>query len=214
MEKAGKDFYMKSALELARALLGCLLIHRTEDGICAGKIVETEAYMGTKDKASHSYNNRRTKRTETMFGPSGQAYVYLIYGMYHCMNIVAAEPDNPQAVLIRALEPIDGLDLMAYRRYSKSLSDCSRKELLNLTNGPGKLCQAMKITIKNNGESLTGNSLYIVKQGTPKASDIITTTRINIAYAEEAVHFPYRFYIKNSPYVSVRDKAEELKAGR
>lgn len=206
MEKLRREFYSKSALELARAILGFNLVHITKYGRLVGKIVETEAYMGEHDKAAHSYNNRRTKRTEVMFGPPGYSYVYLIYGIYYCFNIVAAEVDIAQAVLIRALEPIEGLEIMANLRYKKSLHQCNKREILGLTNGPGKLCQAMNINKDNNGQDLCGNMLFLQKAEKPQETDIITTTRINIGYAEEAIHFPYRYYLNNSPYVSVRNK--------
>ncbi|HHY81685.1 MAG TPA: DNA-3-methyladenine glycosylase [Clostridiales bacterium] len=211
MQKPDRSFYKCSALELAKKLLGYHLVRIIDNKALIGKIVETEAYMGEFDKAAHSYNNRRTKRTETMFGPPGHAYVYLIYGMYYCMNIVAAETGIPQAVLIRALEPVEGMKEMAELRYGKSLDQCSEREILGLTNGPGKLCKAMHITGTDNGEDLCGDRLFILKGPVPPDSDIVNTTRINIDYAEEAIHFPYRFYINSSPYVSVRDKKYNTK---
>ena len=206
MIKPNRDFYRKSSLELAKVLLGYNLVHITEHGKLIGKIVETEAYMGIHDKAAHSYNNTRTKRTEVMFGPPGHAYVYLIYGMYNCMNIVAAKTDVPQAVLIRALEPVEGMESMAQLRYEKSFHECSNKEIVGLSNGPGKLCQAMDISRNENGLDLVSSKLFLLEGDSPAETDIVTTTRINIDYAEEAVDFPYRFYIDSSPYVSVRVK--------
>jgi DNA-3-methyladenine glycosylase len=204
MTKPRRNFYRMSAVELAKSLLGFHLVHVTEHGRLIGRIVETEAYMGKHDKAAHSYNNRRTKRTEVMYGPPGYSYVYLIYGMYYCFNVVAAEVDIAQAVLIRALEPIEGMEKMAELRYKKPLYECNKREIIGLTNGPGKLCQAMGINKDNNGQDLCGNKLFLKKAETPSEADIVTTTRINIGYAEEAIHFPYRFYINSSPYVSVR----------
>lgn len=206
MIKPDRDFYRKSSLDLAKNLLGYNLVHVSEHGKFIGRIVETEAYMGIHDKAAHSYNNTRTKRTEVMFGPPGHAYVYLIYGMYHCMNIVAAETDIPQAVLIRALEPVEGMESMAKLRYKKSLQLCTKKELIGLSNGPGKLCQAMGISRNENGLDMVNSKLFLLENDSPVESDIVTTTRINIDYAEEAIDFPYRFYIDSSPYVSVRVK--------
>lgn len=206
MIKLNRDFYRKSSLELAKNLLGYHLVHITEHGRLIGKIVETEAYMGIHDKAAHSYNNTRTKRTEVMFGPPGHAYVYLIYGMYNCMNIVAAETDIPQAVLIRAIEPVEGMKSMAQLRYKKNLYECSKKEIVGLSNGPGKLCQAMDISRNENGLDLVNSKLFLLENDPPAKSDIVTTTRINIGYAEEAIDFPYRFYINSSPHVSVRVK--------
>ncbi|HHT64961.1 MAG: DNA-3-methyladenine glycosylase [Caldicoprobacterales bacterium] len=210
MEKPNRSFYAVSGLQLARKILGLYLVHITDHGRLIGRIVETEAYMGAQDKAAHSFNNRRTKRTEVMFGPPGHAYIYLIYGMYHCMNIVAAETGMPHAVLIRALEPVEGITKMAELRYQKNLSDCSKREVLGLTNGPGKLCQAMNINKLNNGQDLCNSNLFLLKaETTLKDDEIVTSTRINIAYAEEAIHFPYRFYINSSPYVSVRDRKQK-----
>jgi DNA-3-methyladenine glycosylase len=204
--KPDREFYRKSGLDLAKGILGYNLVHITEHGTLIGRIVETEAYMGINDKAAHSYNNSRTKRTEVMFGPPGHAYVYLIYGMYHCMNIVAAEIDIPHAVLIRALEPVEGMEVMAQLRYKKNYLQCSKREIVGLSNGPGKLCQAMNITRNENGLDLVSSKLFLMGNDLPAENDIVTTTRVNIDYAEEAIDFPYRFYIDSSPYVSVRVK--------
>jgi len=206
MEKLEREFYSHSAIEVAKNLLGKYLAHRINGRERLGKIVETEAYMGPEDKAAHSCNNRRTKRTEVMFGPPGYAYVYRIYGMYSCMNVVASERESPQAVLIRALEPVKGLEEMAEARYGKSLSDCAKKDRPGLTNGPGKLCMAMGISDRDSGENLCGNRIFILKEDLEPAFNMVTTTRIHIDYAEEAVHYPYRFYIDGNPYVSVRNR--------
>lgn len=206
MEKLERKFYSSGAIEVAKNLLGKYLLHRINGQERLGKIVETEAYMGPEDKAAHSCNNRRTKRTEVMFGPPGYAYVYRIYGMYSCMNVVASERESPQAVLIRALEPVKGLEEMAEARYGKSLSDCAKKDRLGLTNGPGKLCMAMGITDRDSGENLCGNRIFLLKGDREPAFNMVTTTRIHIDYAEEAVLYPYRFYIDGNPYVSVRER--------
>jgi len=170
-----------------------------------GKIVETEAYMGFHDKGSHSYNGRRTPRNEVMYGEEGHAYVYFIYGMYYCLNAVAAEEGIAQAVLIRALEPVEGLDIMAVNRFNKPLAELKSKDILNLTSGPGKLCKAFNITRELNGEDLTGDKLYICKN-TMKKDDfnIVEAKRIGIDYAEEAKDFLWRFYIEGNKYVSVK----------
>lgn len=204
MDKLTRSFYNKNAMEVAQDLLGKYLIHKTESGEFVAKIVETEAYMGAIDKAAHSYNNRRTKRTEIMFGPPGFAYVYLIYGMYSCFNVVANAKDFPEAVLVRALEPVAGLELMAKSRYGKKLDQLKNKELIGLTNGPGKLCQSMNISLKDNGIDLCGDKLFIAKNKKMDKSklQIVATTRINIDYAEEAALYPYRYYIKGNQYVS------------
>ena len=160
--KISKEFYNKSGLDLAPKLLGLTLVHRTKDGITSGKIVEVEVYMGSKDRAAHSFSGKPTKRTKVMFGEFGHAYIYLIYGMYYCMNVVANEIGTAEAVLIRALEPLEGIELMTKRRNGKLLKQ--------LCSGPGKLCDAMGIDKSNNGMDLTGSQLYIEKPKIGRAS--------------------------------------------
>jgi DNA-3-methyladenine glycosylase len=183
-------------------LLGKYLIHVVDGVKLIGKIVETEAYMGPSDKAAHSYNNRRTERTSVMFGPPGYAYVFAIYGIYFCMNVVTEEVDKPQAVLIRAVEPVAGLEKMAQIRYRKDLLNCRKSEFIGISNGPGKLSKAMNITKLSNGNDLCGRKLYIAEQELEQEFEIVITNRINIDYAEEAVYFPWRFYIKGNEFVS------------
>lgn len=202
MKKLERSFYRKSSLDLAKELLGKHLIFHTGDEKLIARIIETEAYMGFNDKAAHTYNGKRTPRTETMYGEEGHAYVYIIYGMYNCLNVVAAEKEIAQAVLIRALEPIEGLDKMALNRFNKPLSELNKSQVLGLTNGPGKLCKAFGITRDLNGEDFTGDSLYIC-EGSEKEFDIVEAKRIGIDYAEEAKDFPWRYYIKGNKYVSV-----------
>ncbi|HEY8444645.1 MAG TPA: DNA-3-methyladenine glycosylase [Bacilli bacterium] len=200
MNKLNSQFYKRSSLEVAPELLGKHLVFINNGKELVGRIVEVEAYMGPHDKAAHSYNNRRTKRNEIMYGPGGYAYIYLIYGMYYCLNVVTANELEPQAVLIRAVEPISGLDEMAINRYQKSYQDLSSKEKLNLTNGPGKVTKALGITMKQYGESFNSDNLYILDY--PCDEKIIQTKRINIEYAEEARYFPWRFYLEGNKYVS------------
>src|SRR4051795_7537553 len=141
-----QEFYEQPTLELAKALLGCLLVKETKEGIAAGYIVETEAYIGPGDRAAHSYQNRRTKRTEVMFQRSGLAYTYLMHT--HCLfNVVSGGEERPEAVLVRAVEPRYGIQLMKSRR--------GIKELKNLTNGPGKLTKSLGISMEDYGSSLT-----------------------------------------------------------
>lgn len=204
MKKLSREFYNRPSVDVAPDLLGKYLVNTVEDMQIIGKIVEVEAYMGPSDKAAHSYNNKRTPRTEVMFGLPGFAYVFAIYGMHNCMNIVTNGIDKPQAVLIRALEPISSLEKMAELRYKKAFSICTNREILGLTNGPGKLCKAMNISITNNKEDLCGESLYILEDTSEDTPQIVTTTRINIDYAEEAIDYPWRFYIKYNKYVSYR----------
>jgi len=192
--KLEREFYNRSSLEVAKDLLGLNLVHVTDEGVTKGKIVEVEAYMGTKDKAAHSFRGKPTKRTEVMFGECGHAYVYMIYGMYYCMNVVANKIGTPEAVLIRALEPISGIELMTKRRKVKSIKQ--------LCNGPGKLCIAMGISKENNGMDLTSSSLYIEDVIEKEEFEIESSKRINIDYAEEAKDFLWRYTIKGSKYIS------------
>lgn len=202
MKKLEREFYNRDSVTVAKELLGKYLVHKIDGEEIIGRIVEVEAYMGPEDKAAHSYNNRRTDRNEVMYGSCGYAYVYIIYGMYNCMNIVVEEVGKPQAILIRALEPIAGLKSMAIFRYNKNFKELNRREKLGLTSGPGKLCIALKIHKTQNGEDLCTDKLYILSEEKETPFEVVSTTRINIDYAEEAVHYPWRFYIKDNPYVS------------
>ncbi|HHX56104.1 MAG TPA: DNA-3-methyladenine glycosylase [Clostridiales bacterium] len=192
--KIKKDFYKVSALELAPKLLGLNLVHNTKEGITKGKIVEVEAYMGTKDKAAHAYSGIPTKRTKPMFGEAGHSYVYLIYGMYYCMNVVANKVGKAEAVLIRALEPIEGIELMNNRREGKVLKQ--------LCSGPGKLCIAMGINKANNEMDLSGNQLYIEDPKEKEEFVVEKSKRINIDYAQEAKDYLWRYTIKDSKFLS------------
>ncbi|MCM8709478.1 DNA-3-methyladenine glycosylase [Clostridium sp. SYSU_GA19001] len=202
MKRLERDFYNKDGVTVAKELLGKYLVHVVEGEELIGKIVEVEAYMGPFDKAAHSFNNRRTERNEVMYGPPGFAYVYMIYGMYNCMNVVAEDIGKPQAILIRALEPVKGLEAMSKFRYGKEYYKLSKREKLGLTSGPGKLCKAFNIDRSVNGEDLCKEKLYIFKDEVEEKFEIITTKRINIDYAEEAKDYPWRFYIKDNSYVS------------
>jgi len=202
--KLQREFYSRDTITVAKELLGKILVHNYKGKLLKGKIVETEAYLGINDKAAHSYGGRKTKRVETMYGPPGVAYVYFIYGMYYCLNIVTQKEGIPEAVLIRAVEPIENIDLMAINRFKKPYEELNQHQKKNLTNGPGKLCLAFNITKEeHNGMDLCGNILYL-EEGNRENFNIIETTRIGIDYAEEAKDFPYRFYIEGNPYVSVK----------
>ncbi len=202
MSKLPKSFYERDTLEVAKGLLGKVLVHRNEGIELKGKIVEVEAYIGAIDKAAHSYNNRRTERTEVMFWAGGYVYVYLIYGMYYCMNVVTGKAGEGAAVLLRGLEPIQGIGEMSINRYGKPLETLKRSQIINLSNGPGKLCKAMGITKKNYGECLTGDNIFIEDMNLREEFDIGVSKRINIDYAEEAKDFEWRFFMKGNPYVS------------
>lgn len=194
-----KEEFQEKACVVAPKLLGQYLIHRTEDETYIGRIVETEAYGGTyrrqDDDGAHSFRGL-TKRTEPMFCAGGIAYVYLIYGMYYCMNVVTAPAGSGQAVLIRAVEPIAGKNAMMKNRHMTRLKP-------GISNGPGKLCNAMKITMAHNKADLCGDSLYIAHPDEAVRFSIVRTPRIHIDYAVKGKLFPWRYYIKDNPYVSI-----------
>jgi|CZCB01.1.fsa_nt_gi DNA-3-methyladenine glycosylase len=197
--RLGYDFYRRDALIVAKELLGMHLVRVIDGKRLVCRIVETEAYRGPEDKGCHAYNNRRTGRTEVMFRPGGCAYIYFIYGMYYMLNIVAAAADEPQAVLIRAGQPLEGVELMQARRPKAG----SRYQLLN---GPGKLCQALDIDLSLNGYDLAaGEELFLERPMEQIREPITQSKRINIDYAEEWKDKPWRFYFKGNPYVSRPD---------
>lgn len=190
--------YQGSAVTVAPKLLGQYLVHHTAETTYMGRIVEVEAYGGTyrrkADDGAHSFKGL-TKRTMPMFAAGGISYVYLIYGMYHCVNIVTAPAGDAQAVLIRAIEPVAGIDAMLLNRNMNAMKP-------NISNGPGKLCQAMHITLEQNKLDLCGHELYVLHPHTRTRFSIERSKRKNIDYAAEGKHFPWRFYIQNNPYVS------------
>lgn len=191
--KLERDFYTRDTLTVAEDILGKTLVHVTPEGVTKGKIVEVEAYLGPDDRAAHSFHGR-SKRTEIQYGEGGYVYVYLIYGMYICMNIVTNQKDKPEVLLLRALEPLEGLELMKRRRKTE------REKLL--CSGPGRLTQAMGITMGDYGTDLCGDSLYLETGTTVQKQEILRTKRINIDYAGEARDYLWRFLLKDSLYVS------------
>jgi DNA-3-methyladenine glycosylase len=190
------SFYERPVLTVARACIGKVLVRRTPEGVTRGRIVECEAYRGPEDLAAHSAGGRRTKRTEAMFGPPGRAYMFLLYGMHWAFNLVVGPVGEPHAILVRALEPIDGLDLMRARR--GELSDPR-----GLTSGPGKLCRAMGLDGTAYGEDLTGEALHL-ELG--RAGRVGRSPRINVDYAGAWAAKPWRFYERGNPWVSVRPR--------
>ena len=184
------QFYARPTEEVARGLLGHILVSDVggRRRQTAGRIVEVEAYIGPHDPACHAYGHRRTARTEPLYGPPGTAYVYFTYGMHWCLNAVTEPRDYPAAVLIRALEPIVGVETMRERRGKEPL--CS---------GPARLCEALGVTGALNGVSLQRGVLRIVAGSKPKREEIMTGPRIGIA---QAADWPLRFYLKDSPWVS------------
>ena len=194
MDKLERDFYARDTLTVAQELLGNYIVRvwNSEKLIC--RITETEAYIGRCDKACHAYNYRRTPRTETLFAQPGTVYIYLIYGMYNCLNFVTEAEGEPAAVLIRGLEVISGEETVKKLRYPQCTDGLTPYQHKNLLNGPGKLCKGLSLDRSLNGADLTGDILYVVRSDeVPK--QIYSGARIGIDYAEEAVHFPWRFWI-------------------
>lgn len=189
------DLWNLPTLDLAKRLLGMELIHKNRDGLTSGIIVETEAYLGPEDRAAHSFGNRRTPRTEVMFHEAGTIYTYFIYGMHVCFNIVTGPVDTPEAILIRAIQPVRGIEIMKERRGGV------RKEV-QLTNGPGKLSKSMGFSLEHSGQKMNMCGISIKEKIEIQPHEIESGPRIGIQYAEEAIYFPYRFWIKNNPYVS------------
>jgi len=198
-KRLAREVYLNDTAEVARRLLGCRLVRWVNEQRVAGIIVETEAYVGREDLGCHA-SGARTPRVEAMYGPPGHAYIYLVYGMYHCLNAVTQPVGEPQAVLIRALAPTEGIDLMrANRRNSRTGAVPSGKDLAN---GPGKLCQAMGIDLSLYGADLTGDALWVEEEPPMPAHRICVGPRIGIDYAGEWAKAPLRFWIRGDPYVS------------
>lgn len=188
-KRLDRDFFTTDALELAKNLLGKMIVHDTPYGKVRGIILETESYMGVEDKGSHTYGGKRTQRTEPMFHIGGTSYVYLIYGMYSCMNITANIEDTPQAVLIRIVEPAD--------EQSREIMIKYRGKEKNLADGPGKLCIAMDISKKDNDIDMVTSDMFYVTEGIEVLpEEIAEGKRINIDYAEEAADYLWRFTVR------------------
>jgi DNA-3-methyladenine glycosylase len=203
VKKLDREFYNRDSIHVAKELLGKVLVHEIDGQRIKVKIVEAEAYMGIEDKAAHSYGGKRTPRVEVMYGEPGCSYVFMIYGMYHCFNVITRERGIPQAVLVRAVEPLEGTEWMAQRRFGKSYEQLTKSQCKGLTNGPGKLCGALSINRSFNGMDLCGDIMYF-EEGISEKFNIIETKRVGIDYAEEAKDYPWRFYIEGNEYVSVK----------
>ncbi|MBD3168735.1 MAG: DNA-3-methyladenine glycosylase [candidate division Zixibacteria bacterium] len=188
-----ESFYNRDTVNVARELIGKVLIRKIGGQVLSGRIVETEAYIAEHDPACHAYSGK-TKRNEVMFGPPGFAYVYFTYGMHYCLNFVT-EPDGvAAAVLIRALEPLEGIEIMKSNR--------NQEDIKNLCSGPAKLTQAMEIDRSINGIKLNGSDI-VVRESSFNDFQVGISTRIGI---NKGVEFPYRFYQKKSPFLSRREK--------
>jgi DNA-3-methyladenine glycosylase len=196
--KLPREFYTRSnVLTVTRDLLGKVLVVPAPEGTrVSGIIVEAEAYRGPQDRASHAFGGRRTRRTETMYKGGGTAYIFFVYGMYNQFNVVTNVEGIPHAILIRALEPVEGIELMKLRRAGQSER--------NLTNGPGKLCIALGIDRSLDGADLLGNKVWIEEGERISRSRIASGPRVGIDYAEEWVDKPWRFWIKDNPFISRR----------
>jgi len=191
--KLSREFYLQDTLTVARSLIGMHLVHRVQDVLRIGRIVETEAYLGPEDQAAHSARGQ-TPRNAAMFGPPGHAYVYLIYGMWHCMNVVTREAGVPHAVLIRAVEPVNHPGAK--------------------THGPGLLCRALEIDRSLNGTDLRSDTLWIEAPPQPINVQIAAAARIGIDYAGDWAGKPWRFYDRQSPFVSTLSAVQRRKLGQ
>lgn len=204
--KVNKEFYERDARVVAQELLGKILVRKVNNTLLKGKIVETEAYIGEIDKACHAYGGKRTVRTEPLYGEAGIAYVYFVYGMYYCFNVITNKKDIAEGVLIRGVEPLKGGEVISNLRFKKSHESLSNKERKNLTNGPSKLCMAFNITKEQNKMCLWENETIYIEEPEKNFNltnvEIVKAKRIGIDYAKEAKDFLWRFYIKNNEYVS------------
>ena len=203
MARLSREFYAGNTVEIARNLLGKLLVRRMEDGtLLAGRITETEAYIGRCDKACHAYNYKKTERTSALFQPPGHAYVYFIYGMHHCLNFVTEPEGEPAAVLLRSIEPVAGIETMQRLRYGDK--PLTPYRLAHFLDGPGTVCQALGLTRAENGLDLTEDTLFLCDSPTdiglpcpvPAAEKLRCGKRIGVDYAEEAKDFPWRFWLE------------------
>ena len=201
MKKLTPAFYQREdVLQIAMELMGKLLVTKWNGVVTAGRIVELEAYAGIMDKASHAYGARRTKRNEIMYAKGGVAYVYLCYGIHHLFNVVTHPGDTPHAILIRGLEPTQGIEEMLKRTGKEKLD-------ATLTRGPGNVSKALGLSTQHSGMSLNGKELFLGDDGfTYSSGQVLSSPRIGVAYAGADALLPYRFYVKSNPYVSGKPK--------
>ncbi len=201
MKKLPKEFYQRqNVLAIAKELLGKILVSENEGKVTSGRIVEVEAYAGIHDKASHASGGRRTERNRVMYAPGGLAYIYLCYGIHHLFNVVTSGENTPHAILIRALEPLEGMDIML-KRTGKQIPDNT------LTRGPGNLSKALNLHVSQSGISLCSREIFIADDGfVYNRKQIASSPRIGVDYAGEDALLPYRYYVKGNPYVSGKPK--------
>lgn len=197
MRKLPVQFYRReNVLQIGKELLGKILVTKFGGSFCSGRIVELEVYSGIDDRASHAFGGRRTRRNEVMYAAGGVAYVYLCYGIHHLFNVVTNKKEVPHAILIRALEPLQGMDVML-KRTGKTKPDAS------LTRGPGNLSRAMGILTAHSGTLLSDDTIYIAGDGhLYPEKEIGVSPRIGVDYAGKDAFLPYRFYVKENPFVS------------
>lgn len=195
--RLSSDYYLQpDIVAIAEDLVGKILVTHLNNQLCRGLITETEAYAGVTDRASHAFGGRNTPRTQTMFRQGGIAYIYLCYGIHHLFNVVTNTEGVPHAALIRAIEPLEGIEHMLTRRNTQKVDH-------NLTNGPGKVSSALGLITSLSGTSLTGNQIWIEDDGIKiKSADIIRSPRVGVGYAKEDALLPYRFRLKDNKWVS------------
>lgn len=193
--KIEREFYLREdTIKVARDLLGKILVVPADGARVSGMIVETEAYLGKTDKAAHTYGGKRTARNEITYAAGGHVYVFFIYGMYYQLNFVTGPEDHPHVVLIRAVEPVEGIEIMRGRR--------GKMPDKNLTSGPGKLCIAFGIDRSINGENLLGEKIWLEGHKRFKGNEIAAGTRIGVGYAADDAEKPWRFWVKGNMFVS------------
>lgn len=196
-----KEFYQKNTITLAKDLLGKILVKKNGENLMRAKIVETEAYLGINDRASHTFNDNKTKRNKIMYEDCGTLYVYQTYGIHFLLNIVSVGKGVPEGVLLRGVEPISDIDEFSLNRFGKIYKDLSNYQKKNISNGPAKLTKALKIGKEFNGLNIFSKNFYL-EDSNKNDFEIVKDKRIGIDYAKEAKDYLYRFYIKNNPYVS------------
>lgn len=194
MKKLEQPFFLQDTLTVAKGLVGKYLVHILEGERLVCRITETEGYTGPLDKACHAYGNRRTERTQALYLPGGHAYVFMIYGMYDCFNVVTESEGTPCAVLVRGAYPVEGLDAIACRRFQLPFDKLSKSQRQNLLNGPGKLCIGMGISRKQNKASLLADDFFLYEDENAPRPQMAASPRINIDYAQEYTNKPWRYY--------------------
>ena len=199
-----KEFFNRDTLTVSKELLGKIIVRNIDGNTYRAKIVETEAYLGINDRAAHTFGGRKTERNKIMYEDAGTIYVDQTYGIHYLMNFVTLDENFPEAVLIRAIEPINQLDNISLNRFGKIYKELTNYQKKNLTNGPGKLTKALKINKDLNGSNLFKNDMYL--EDGYNDIDIVIDKRIGIDYSKEAIDYPYRFYIKGNANVSVLRK--------